>query len=225
MTFVHSVSDADMWSKISGRPEISYNSKSDAKPHPDYEAVATTIGVPLATVTIDPAGKVLKRESQRGPSSMGQGQITFPLPEGRVREGHEWFVPDEVVVRLADRRIQKIKTRQKYRLEKVQTGVATISIETQVLSPVNDSKVKSQLVQQLSHGTIRFDIDSGRMISKRLDWDETVIGFDGPDSILKYLARFTEELQTGAEQTARRTIADQPQPAKATVPLPKSSRR
>ncbi len=61
--------------------------------------------------------------------------------------------------------------------------------------------MKSQLIQQLSRGEIKFDIDAGRVISKRLDWDENVIGFSGADSNMKYLARFTETLVQA--QTAR----------------------
>ena len=54
--------------------------------------------------------------------------------------------------------------------------------------------MKAQLVQQLTEGTIKFDIDAGRILAKQIDWDETVVGFNGSDSMMKYLARFTEEL-------------------------------
>jgi hypothetical protein len=82
----------------------------------------------------------------------------------------------------------------KYRLEKVQAGVATISVKTEILTPIDDAALKSQLVQQLSNGSIRFDLDAGRLLSKQLDWTENVIGFNGPESNMKYLARFTEKL-------------------------------
>ncbi len=49
-------------------------------------------------------------------------------------------------------------------------------------------------MQQLSKGEIKFDIDRGRLISKRLDWDDEVVGFRGAETALKYVARFTEEL-------------------------------
>lgn len=44
----------------------------------------------------------------------------------------------------------------------------------------------AQVVQQLSNGIIRFDIDNGHMLSKQLDWDETVIGFQGANSLMEY---------------------------------------
>jgi hypothetical protein len=196
LTFVHMVSDADMWKKVSGHPEQRYNSKTDKTPPIDYEKAAETIGKPLATITISPAGKVIKREDHVGVPQMAHGQVTLPLPEGAVKPGHRWYAPDEVIVRLPDRRVQRIKTRRVYVLEKVQTGVATISIDTQVLTPVSDPTVRSQLLQQITEGTAKFDIAAGRLLSKKLEWDETVIGFNGPESILKFLARGTEELLT-----------------------------
>src|SRR5690606_36662894 len=100
----------------------------------------------------------------------------------------------EVKVRLDDQRIKAIQTRELYRLEKVETGIATISIKTQILTPVDDPRVKSQIVQRISQGEIRFDVDAGRLVSKQLYWNEQVLGFSGAESNMKYLAQFTEQL-------------------------------
>ena len=72
--------------------------------------------------------------------------------------------------------------------------MATISVKTEVVTPVNDPQIKSQLVQQLTNGEVKFDMDAGRVVSRAIDWDETVVGFSGDDSLMKYLARFTEDL-------------------------------
>ncbi len=192
--FVHLVEDVDMWSKVSGRQEVRYNSREDQTPPDEYSHVAKSLNVPLATVTIDAHGNILKRESQADHPDLGFGGLVMPLPKGEVPIGHSWAVPHTLKVRQRDGRVKEIKTRLRYRLEKVQTGVATISVRTQVLTPVNDPRLKSQMIQQESNGEIKFDVDAGRIISKRLDWDANVIGFNGADSNMKYLARFTEEL-------------------------------
>lgn len=193
-TFVHSVSDVDMWQKVTGRPEIRYDSKSSKEVPPEYVSTAKTVGVPLATLTIDARGQVTQRQNTHPQFDMGLGAIVMPMPEGRVAAGHVWYVPDEVFVRMPDGRQQRIKSRQVCTLEKVVAGVATISVKSHVLMPVDDPKIKSQLIQQLPQGTVRFDLDAGRLLSKQMDWDELVVGFSGADSRLKYLARFTEEL-------------------------------
>ena len=110
-------------------------------------------------------------------------------------------------MRLEDQRIKSIQTRETYRLEKIETGVATISLKTQILTPLDDARVKSQIVQRISAGEIRFDIDSGRLLSKQLNWDESVLGFNGPGSNMKYLAQFNEALVVPA-RTASQAKAD-----------------
>lgn len=194
MSFVHSIEDVDMWQKTSGRQEVRYNSQTDPMAPPEYDHVASSLGEPLAVVTIDRAGKIIARRNKAHHPDLGFGGLVVPLPTGKVPLGHTWTVPDRMRLRQRDGSIKQVKTRLQYRLEKVKTGVATISVRTQVLTPIQDARLKSQLVQQLSHGEIKFDIDAGRVISKRLDWDENVIGFSGTDSNMKYLARFTETL-------------------------------
>jgi hypothetical protein len=69
---------------------------------------------------------------------------------------------------------------------------------------VTDPKVQSQLVQRMQHGEIKFDIDAGRIRSKQMDLDETVIGFSGQNSVMKYLARLTEEPGEAPSATAKK---------------------
>lgn len=194
-TFVHSVESVDMCQKLTGRQEITYNSEKDKQAPPGYEMVAQSIGIPLTEITMDASGKVLKREEKRSnaPAHSESNQMVMPLPEGPIAVGESWDVPHDVPITLEDRSVKLIKTRQHYTLEKVSNGVATIAVATQVLTPVNNPKIQSQLIQRLTKGTIRFDIDAGRVLSQELELDERVLGFQGADSSLHYLGRFTEE--------------------------------
>ena len=201
ITLVHSVDGVEMWQSVSGRQEIRYNSATDKTPPAGYEHVAKSVGVPLATVKMDKHGGVLSRENAQTQFNPGIGELSIPFPQQAVKVGATWSMPDEVQVRLDNMQIKKVQTRQLYKLVSVETGVATISVETQVLTPVSDPKIQSQLVQRLQRGTIKFDIDAGRLIHKQMDLDETVIGFNGPESLMQYLARFTEE-PVAAEEVA-----------------------
>jgi len=202
-TFVHSVEDVDMWNKASGVQEMRYNSKTDKKPPPAYAYVAANVGVPLTTATVDPHGRILKRHENR-PKAGQSGQLIVPLAPQEVKIGDKWYFPREVRVKLRSGEVKRIKTRDAYRLAKVETGVATIAVETQILTPVDDAEIKAQLIQRLTRGTIKFDIAAGRVLSQQLDSDETVIGFSGADSMMQYLARFTEQLVPAEAKTARK---------------------
>jgi hypothetical protein len=197
ITFTYSIEDAKMWQQLSGRQEIRYDSATDEEPPAEYKHVADLVGVPMATVTIDPTGRIVDREDARAQFNPGIGDLTMRLPDQPVRVGQQWATEGETVVRLPDARVKRIKTRQVYQLTKVQTGVATIEVQTQILTPVNDPVVESQLVQRIKRGEVKFDIDAGRVLSQQMDIDETVVGFNGPDSIMKYLARLSEEATDG----------------------------
>lgn len=193
-TFTYTVEDASMWQQVSGRPEVRYDSTKDKTPPPEYKHMAESVGVPMATITIKPNGEILRREHARPQFNPGIGELTVPLPSHAVKIGENWSTEGELPIRLPAGTVKRIKTRHVYELKKVQTGVATIEARTEVLTPVDDPAVQSQLVQRIKRGEIKFDVDAGRVLRQQMDIDETVIGFSGPDSMMKYLARLTEEM-------------------------------
>jgi hypothetical protein len=201
-TFEHSIEYVNMWSESQGRQAVQYDSRKNESPPSEYEGVADTLGKTLTTVTVDERGEVLDREDSVKQIDLGTGGLLVPLPDKRVTVDDTWAVANDIPVRLEDGTFKAIKTRQRYRLEKVESGVATISLNTQILTPSITARVRSQLIQKLSNGTIKFDIDAGRIISKQLEWDETVVGFNGPKSNMEYLGRITETL-VPAERMAR----------------------
>jgi hypothetical protein len=196
ITLDNSVAAVDMWQSHTdekGTKEVRYNSETDSDPPPQYDAIAKTVGQTLATITIDPAGKIIDRRSNQKDFNPGIGELAVPLPGKKVKPGDTWFTPEEIKLRTDEGLVKRIETRQLYKLEKVELGVATISVVTQVLTPISDPKLESQLVQRLQKGTIKFDVDAGRLMHKQMDLDESVLGFAGADSSMQYLARLTEE--------------------------------
>jgi hypothetical protein len=84
-------------------------------------------------------------------------------------------------------------------LQKVEDGVAWVSFDTQVLTPVDDPRIESQLIQQLSRGVIQFDLQRGQMLAKHLSWNRRCLGFRGPESSLNYVAKYVfSQLETAA---------------------------
>ena len=88
---------------------------------------------------------------------------------------------------------KRIKARQVYTLASVKTGVATIRTETQILTPIHDPALASQLIQYETSGSVRFDVDAGRILSRETEVDKGVVGFRGEASSVHYLSRSTEE--------------------------------
>ena len=193
ITLVHFVEWVDMWNSVSDRPEVKYDSRTDKLAPPGYENVSLSIGQPLAAITISPAGRIIARKDARPQFNPGISDLTVPLPEQAVKLGGKWHVTEEVKLQDEEKRIKVVQVRHQYTLDDVQTGVATINVATQVLTPIDDPKFESQLVQRMQRGTIKFDLEAGRMISRQMDLDETVLGFSGSDSSMQYVARYSEE--------------------------------
>lgn len=210
-TLAHMVDDVNMWQQVSGRKEIEYDSTKDKTPPAAYAKAAESVGIVLATITISPSGKVLDRVDPKKHPGFGGGQITFPLPSKSIAEGEKWSHRYEIPVRLGNGRSKRIQARQLYQLESVIRGIATISMKTQILTPIDDPKIKVQLVQRLSEGTAKFDLEQGRIISQKFNFDETVLAFNGANSSMQYLAKFTEQLLPETIETAKKQNPTQQQ--------------
>ncbi|HEY2416094.1 MAG TPA: hypothetical protein VGI40_27880 [Pirellulaceae bacterium] len=196
ITFDNVVERVEMWNSVEGREEVHFDSDGDKSPPAEFVSVAASVGKVLASIKIDPQGRILSRTNNQAQYNPGIGDLTVPFPPADkqpIKPGMTWSIADELKLPLDDGSIKKVQTQQQYKLEKVENGVATIAVATTVLTPINDPKLQSQLVQRLQKGTIKFDIDAGRLIHKQFDIDQQVFGFSGADSFMQYLARLTEE--------------------------------
>jgi len=204
-TFEHRVESVDMRHRLSGREEVHYNSDKDMVAPRGFEDVAKAVGVPLSIVTLDAQGKVLSRKQNPVKAATpGQGEITIRLPEEPIAVGHQWSFPHDIEAPLPGGGIRHVKSMQSYTLESVRTGVATIRMETQILTPIHDPSLESQLIQYETSGTVRFDVDAGRILARQADVDKGVVGFRGEASSLHYRARSTEEFVAPAAKVAAR---------------------
>ncbi|WP_131282496.1 DUF6263 family protein [Blastopirellula marina] len=209
ITLVHSIEDLNMWNKVTDRPEQVYDSASQDPPSPIFERAAKSVGVPLSRFTISKNGLLVEREELQESATAPFNQVTVVLPEEPVEIGAKWDSPTDVQIRTSKQQLKKVKTRQLFTLEAVSNGVATIDMKTQILTPIENPEIKVELIQQLANGKIKFDIDKGRIIRQDLEMDETVIGFQGEASMMKFLGRMQEELLTEQVRTA-----EAPTPAK-----------
>ncbi len=205
MVFDHVIDSVSMTQQNGDAEELRWDSESGEEAPPAFQLVASRIGQTLATITVNERGEEISRENHGGTeASLGMGSLTLTMPEQPIAVGESWSVPREFKARTKDGLVKTIKIREKYTLDKVQTGVATLKVTSQPLTPIREESVRAQVVQQLSNGSLRFDVDNGRMLQKQLDWDENVVGFQGPTSAMEYRARMTENLLDSPTHTAAR---------------------
>jgi len=193
-TIVQSLRSVDMSRKLPEHAEETYNSDTDKEVPRDFEPVANSVGKDLSRIKVSVSGEVIDRKDLVPNGVLpGLGQVVVPLPAKPAAIGDKWHFPTEVHIRLEDGKFKKISTRQEYTLKSVKTGVATIELKTQVLTPINDRRIEVQLVQQITNGSLKFDILAGDLISKMITWDETVVGYRGGKSRFEIVAQYQEE--------------------------------
>ncbi len=192
-TIEQSVADVVMTSRTSDRGEIRWDAAGDADPPPGYEGVRASLGRPLVRMVVAADGRVLeRRELLPCPPSATGDLVVVPLPEEPVRVGHEWTVPQEVVVEAPGGARKAVRTRIRYRLEGVADGIATIAVDTTVLTPVDEPQLEARLLERIWNGRIRFDVAAGRIVGRATSIDRRVVGFGGPQSSVRYKASLEE---------------------------------
>jgi|694.fasta_scaffold20381_4 hypothetical protein len=198
VTFEYRIDEIDMSQQVGSGNEVRYSSKeaSDEPPPIQFAGAADNVGKVVSTISIDARGMVVARSDTQNPPHLGMGDVTLPLPESPVAVGATWEIPREMRIPRKDGSSRLLKFRELFKLEKVSAGIATISVRSEPLSTISDPSEEAQVLQQLSNGTIRFDLDAGRMVSKDLAWDHEVVAFSGPGSVLEYSARLDDHVVT-----------------------------
>jgi hypothetical protein len=195
-TLEHSVDDVVMTSRTSDKGEVRWASAGTADPPPGYEGVRQSLGVTLSRLVIDPTGRVLdRRELRPCPPAATGDLVVVPLPDEPVTAGATWTIPQEVVVEAPGAGRKAVKTRLRYRLDGVHDGLATIRVDTTVLTPVDDPRLEARLLERIWDGTIVFDVEAGRVVSRRTGIDRRVVGFGGPQSSVRYKSSLEEKLR------------------------------
>ena len=195
-TIEHSVGDVTMTSRTSDKGETRWSSRDPGPVPPDYEPVTQSLRVPLSRVEVDSTGRVLgRRDFKPTPPSSTGDLMVVPLPDEPAAVGTEWTVPQEVVVEVPNGPRKAVKTRLRYRVDALRDGVATIHVDTTVLTPLDDPRLEARLLERIWDGEIEFDVARGRLLRRSTAVDRRVVGFSGPESSVRYKASLEERLQ------------------------------
>jgi len=111
-----------------------------------------------------------------------------------VKIGDTWkdrFQTDVTVEKTLKKDVTLQRT---YKLEKVEGSIATIKLNTGLITPINDPQIEVQLIQRSPAGTIKFDLEQGRIVSMDTVVNQTVLGAFGPKSLMSAVTNSKEKL-------------------------------
>ena len=205
MEFIHVVEKVKMSNSVPNRGTTEFDSESDQQPPAGFEQAARAVGVPLSLIRISSSGKIIEREEKHPqPPAREDMPITLLLPEKPIAVGGKWNHTYNVTAQRKSGGELKVRTRRVCTLKQVKSGIATIAVEYQILTPVNPF-TESQLVERLTKGTVRFDITKGRVDSQKLNVDRRILGFAGGTSSMHFRSRLEERLLKSENKLARKS--------------------
>ena len=179
-----------------GTIHFAYDSTTDKDPPDAFQEVHGTIGRPWLRVTVNALGQTTNSETPRGvkvPESADYLSRVLPvLPEEPIAIGKSWkeqvmvdVTVDQVPVEEGQTPLKRsIKLQRVYTLQSVEDGIATLALRTEVLTPRRTPKQDVELVQRLFRGTVTIDTVNGRLVGRDLTIDGSVLGYDGPMSVM-----------------------------------------
>lgn len=199
-----------------GKPTI-FDTKNDISEAGQFVNVWRSVGKPRARYQFSSKGKLISVRLLRAAASQRQKKedvevdakqnFLIVLPKAPVSLGKSWY--DDIKVRVTlpeNKKLRKtIALRRKYQLEKVEDGIARISLKTIMLTRIGAAQIKAQLIQRTPSGTILFDIERGQIISRESKVDKVVIGALGiPESSMRATSVRREKLVDQAKVAQNR---------------------
>lgn len=193
-----------------------FDSRKPGLPPAEFAHIVEYVGRPIADLTVTASGRVtdLRDPGQKTataaavPAELLERDSTGPIvfPEQPVAIGERWTEQFDVPVSVGEGTLTKnVKLQRAYTLISVEADVATIELDTIVLTPIQDASISAQLIQRTPSGIILFDLQQGVILSRRTFLSNQVVGHEGAASKLKVVRSYVERLTTEDESlTAQR---------------------
>jgi hypothetical protein len=194
-----------------------FDSQQPGVPPTEFAAIVSRVGRPTLEMTVDSLGRVSGLQEPGQPATREttlsaellerDSGAPVVLPTELVRIGESWTEQVQVPVQVDEGRLQqRVTLRRKYTLTQVEGPIATIELDTIVLTPITDPAISAQLIQRTPSGVILFDREQGQVVSKRTFLNNSVVGHEGASSRLRVVRSYVETL-TAAPQAAANPAA------------------
>lgn len=177
-------------------PVVFDSTNPDQQPE-KFSNIMDSVGKPLAQVKFANSGEMLDiHKIENGEvvptSAVKDGEKPDPsmnflvqLPEKPVKVGDEWDVDYQVNVTITRTVQQPIKLRRRYELIGVEKGIAYIRMRTFPIVPLNDPAIEAQIIQQTPDAEIKFSLEKGLPLERKIWVDNEVIGPFGDNTSMK----------------------------------------
>lgn len=181
-----------------GGDVLLFDSNNVEKSTKELQGMAKFINVPVATIRVDPLGRVLEVKSGPKGKYDAEPPFTIVLPGQPVREGQAWLRPFTIVLEPPLGLGEKYQAEQLAKFTKIEAGKATVELSTAIKNAPTAANDKVPLLQKELTGQIVFDVARGQIDSVRLSVDKTVENHQGKGSSYRFASNYVEQAVTPA---------------------------
>lgn len=174
----------------------------DALNQPVFLAMKALVGKPHLQLRVTPHGEVsafvplVKGDQVPDNPSQVAFDVLLRLPESPIAVGGTWKEDFEINLPIPESSLRKpVKVQRHYTLKSVEGPLATIELNTKVLTILELPEEQMQLLRRRPSGTIVLDLDRGLLVSKDLKQDNEVSGFSTGPSHIRFQQVISEKLR------------------------------
>ncbi|MCA8998290.1 MAG: hypothetical protein KDA80_14925 [Planctomycetaceae bacterium] len=190
--------------------QFEYRTGQQEEPDAAFAGVAEMVGKPYLRVTVSPLGEIsnihplINKEQSPEEISQAALDVLIRLPAETLQVGAVWREDYESAVSVGEGSLKKpVKMQRRFTLRSIENGLATIYMETKVLTPLHNPDEEVQMIRRTPRGTFVFDINRGLLVSRSLSQDNQVTGFGGQaGTMMKFKQQHIEKL-TPAQTAAK----------------------
>jgi hypothetical protein len=152
------------------------------------EAMLKFINTPIATVKVDPYGRVLGIKSVKGDPSAYSNEVPFvgTVPGVEMKPGLSWVREFDLTLAPPLGAGEKYKAVQKFTVTAVKGALVTVAMTSELKEKPKATGDMIPLWQMLPKGDLVWDMENGRLHSARLTVDEELRGHDGEGSHTRF---------------------------------------
>lgn len=177
-----------------GGEVLLFDSSDVEKSTPALKEMSKFLGKTLATVKLDPFGRVLAVDEGSAAKFEAEPPFSLVLPGVAVKEGQAWVRPYNIVLEPPAGTGEKVAASQKYHFTKSDGKLATMALSTEVKTMPESAQEKIPVVQKLVQGQVVFDTVAGRVQRVEATVDRSIDNHEGPGSSYHFKSVYREVL-------------------------------
>jgi hypothetical protein len=166
-----------------------YDSANPDKSTPQLkEQLAKYLNTPLATIRVDPFGRVVEVKESKVPGAGFEHELPFlvALPAAGLKVSAAWERPYKITLAPPLGTGEKYDAVQRYTVKALTADSATLTLTTELKAPPKAPADAIPLWQMLPSGEVTLDLKNGRLHSARLTINRELKDYQGKDSLYRF---------------------------------------